>query len=236
MNIKHISFTLISSLLLSGCSMVSFFGPQDGPPKKPVDLSQVKNATPLPEPESKYGNQAHYCVLDQCYDVLPTSKGFVATGMASWYGTKFNHQLTSNGERYDMLKMTAANKTLPLPTYVRVTNLGNGRRVIVRVNDRGPFEKNRLIDLSYAAADKLGILPTGTAFVRVEALDPTKKYAANTLPIVTQKQLHYVQVAAFSVKDHAVALQQKLIAENHKSAKIVTAELNGKPLYKVYEA
>lgn len=226
--------SIIFTLLVSGCSLSPIFEKQDGAPQKPVDLSNVKNATPRPESKSLYGNNETYCVLDECYHVMPSSKGYVATGIASWYGTKFNHQLTSDGEKYEMLKMTAANKTLPLPTYVRVTNLENGKRVIVRVNDRGPFEKNRLIDLSYAAAYKLDMLPTGTALVKIEVLDPTKKYADNTLPISpAHKAMLYLQVGAFTIESHAETLKQRAIAVTQQPTKIFTTQANGKTLYHV---
>ena len=124
--------------------------------------------------KSRYGNPESYRQGGQTYHVLPTSAGYVADGWASWYGEDFHGRRTSSGEPYDMVAFTAAHRTLPLPTYVRVTSLENGRQVIVRVNDRGPFHdvERRIIDLSRAAAERLGILGTGVARVRIEALDP----------------------------------------------------------------
>lgn len=167
---------LIASLLflLSGCSTVSH---KDGPPNFRVDASKIPDAVPKDEPLSKYGNYHRYVVWGKVYHTLPTSHGYEEQGIASWYGTKFYKHHTSNGERYDYLAMTAAHKTLPLPTYVQVTNLKNGRQVIVKVNDRGPFSGDRLIDLSYAAALKLGMVGHGTAYVDVKAIDP-EEYAA----------------------------------------------------------
>ncbi|MGJ8522137.1 Endolytic peptidoglycan transglycosylase RlpA [Carnimonas sp. R-84981] len=144
----------------------------DAYPSEKRDLSEVKDAVPRVEPRSKGGNGPTYEVSGQTYRVMDNASGYNEVGLASFYGTKFDGYATSNGERYDMYGMSAAHKTLPLPTYVRVTNLANGRHVIVRVNDRGPFHSDRILDLSYAAAYKLGYLNQGTARVRVEAIDP----------------------------------------------------------------
>lgn len=157
------------AVLLSSCAM---FRHKDGPPNYYVDVSKIPNAVPKVEPRSKYGNLATYKVFGRRYYTLKSSKGYEAVGTASWYGTQFHTLRTSSGERYNMLGMTAAHKTLPLPTYVEVTNLRNKRTVIVKVNDRGPFSANRLIDLSYVAAKKLGMIGHGTATVRVKAIDP----------------------------------------------------------------
>ncbi len=159
---------LLFAVLLSSCSHVR----RDGPPNFYVDETKIPNAVPKAEPLAKYGNMKKYYVNGQCYRVMKTSKHYSATGIASWYGTMFHSRRTSSGEPYNMLAMTAAHKTLPLPTYVRVTNLNNHREIIVKVNDRGPFKSNRIIDLSYVAAKKLGMLGRGTAHVRVTAIDP----------------------------------------------------------------
>lgn len=164
------TFLLLSlMLLLSSCS---HFSRQDGPPNFYVDESRIPNPVPKPERLAKYGNMRSYVVFGKRYYVLPTSKHYTATGTASWYGTKFHARRTSSGERYNMLGMTAAHKTLPLPTYCYVTNLKNHRTIIVKVNDRGPFSGRRLIDLSYVAAKKLGMLGRGTTPVRIKAIDP----------------------------------------------------------------
>jgi rare lipoprotein A len=134
--------------------------------------SSSTGANPLPESKSRYGNPETYVVFGKRYSVLDTSAGFVEEGIASWYGEPFHGRRTSSGETYDMYTLTAAHKHLPLPTYALVTNLDNGRRIVVRVNDRGPFHEDRVIDLSYAAALELDMVGPGTARVNVRALDP----------------------------------------------------------------
>ncbi len=133
----------------------------------------VPDAVPRIEPRSRYGNPPFYDVFGQRYYVLSSSAAYVERGVASWYGPGFHKIRTSTREPYDMYGMTAAHRTLPLPAYVRVTNLQNGRSVVVRVNDRGPFVGNRIIDLSYTAAAKLDMLRDGTAMVEVRSIDPT---------------------------------------------------------------
>jgi rare lipoprotein A len=160
---------LIMMALLSSCSHMS---KKDGPPNYYVDVSKIPNAVPKPEPLSKYGNMRSYSVFGKRYYPLKSSNHFEQVGVASWYGTKFHSRRTSSGEPYDMLAMTAAHKTLPLPTYVEVTNLRNNKKIIVKVNDRGPFASSRIIDLSYVAARKLEIVGHGTSHVRLRAIDP----------------------------------------------------------------
>ena len=160
---------LIMIALLCSCTHMS---KKDGPPNYYVDVSKIPNAVPKPERLSKYGNMRVYRVFGKNYYPLRASDNYNQVGIASWYGTKFHSRRTSSGEPYDMLAMTAAHKTLPLPTYVEVTNLKNQRKIIVKVNDRGPFMSNRLIDLSYVAARKLNIVGHGTAYVRVKAINP----------------------------------------------------------------
>lgn len=143
-----------------------------GPGAPPVDVSQLPEPVPKIEPRSRYGNKSPYTVLGRTYTVLPSAKGYVERGIASWYGNKFHGYMTSSFEPYDMYKFTAAHKSLPLPSWARVTNLENGKSVVVRINDRGPFHDNRLIDLSYAAAVKIGVWPKGTGLVEVRALMP----------------------------------------------------------------
>ena len=144
----------------------------DGAPEIPPDVANLPEPVPHPEPLSRYGNRSPYVVLDKNYTVLPSAAGYLERGIASWYGTKFDGRPTSSFEPYDMYQFTAAHRTLPLPSYARVTNLENGRSVIVRINDRGPFHEGRLIDLSYAAAIKLGVNVHGTAQVEVRGIDP----------------------------------------------------------------
>ena len=142
------------------------------PSEAPPAPQSVPDVVPRVEPRSRNGNPPFYDVLGKRYFVLSSSVGYVERGVASWYGPGFHKVRTSTGETYDMYGMTAAHKTLPLPAYVRVTNLQNGRSVVVRVNDRGPFVGNRIIDLSYTAASKLDMLRNGTAMVEVRSLDP----------------------------------------------------------------
>ncbi len=147
-------------------------GEADGGPAIPPDISHLIEPVPTGEPPARYGNRSPYTVLGKEYHVLPSAEGYVARGIASWYGNKFHGRATSSLEPYDMYQFTAAHKSLPLPSHVRVTNLENGRSVVVRVNDRGPFHEDRLIDLSYAAAVKLGVHVHGTAPVEIRALQP----------------------------------------------------------------
>lgn len=150
--------------------------PDDG---RILDPDNIPDAVPKLEPRTAAGNKSPYTVLGETYQVMPQSNGYTAVGKASWYGKKFHGYKTSNGEIYDLYKMTAAHRTLPIPSYVRVTNLSNNRTAIVRVNDRGPFHSERIMDLSYAAAVKLDIVRTGTATVRIEAIDPSNYHYAS---------------------------------------------------------
>lgn len=176
---------------------------RDGAPKKQGFLN-FKEAKPTKEPLSRYGNPVEYKVDGTKYQVMRNTTRYKARGIASWYGTKFHKQRTSSGEPYDMYVMSAAHKTLPLPTYVRVKNLNNGKVAVVRVNDRGPFHSNRIIDLSYAAALKLGVFPKGTAPVEVEALAGPAGQAK-----------YYIQAGAFSSSALANQFKAKLARVSH---------------------
>lgn len=145
---------------------------KDSGPDKPVSVTHIGEPVPTVEPRTRAGNSSPYKVLGKTYHVLQKPEGYKARGVASWYGRKFHGRRTANGEIYDMYAMTAAHTTLPIPSYVRVTNLVNKRSIIVRINDRGPFHGNRIIDLSYTAAKKLGFENVGTAKVEVEYIDP----------------------------------------------------------------
>jgi rare lipoprotein A len=162
---------LLLLVLLSGCSSTADKG---WAAKDLPDPSSIPDAVPKVEPKSKYGNPASYVVFGKRYHTKSSSKGYVERGVASWYGPDFHGRKTSSGERYDMYAMTAAHKTLPLPTYARVTNLKNGRTAVVKINDRGPFHGDRIIDLSYSAARKLGVVAKGTGMVEVRAVDPSR--------------------------------------------------------------
>jgi rare lipoprotein A len=180
-------------LSLAGCGG-RIVSERDGPGEH-RDVSRVPDAVPRVEPHSRGGNPVSYVVFGKRYHTLKTSSGFVERGIASWYGKKFHGRKTSNGETYDMYTMTAAHKRLPLPTYVEVVNLENGRSVVVRVNDRGPFHENRVIDLSYAAASRIGMLGKGTALVEVRAIDPR---APQRPPLVVASRSPTVETAAAS--------------------------------------
>jgi rare lipoprotein A len=190
---------------------------QDGAPKHPLPFF-FQALLPKSEPMSRYGNPESYMVSGRAYKIMRSSSGYKAKGMASWYGTKFHKQRTSSGEKYNMYAMTAAHRTLPIPSYIRVKNLNNGRTAIVRVNDRGPFHSNRLLDLSYGAARYLGVMPKGTAMVEIESIAPK-----------SQKQAHvaryYIQAGAFQSTKFATILKNKvkkvttapiLIEKHHK--------------------
>ncbi len=186
-HIRIICIVLLSTIYIGACT--NPYTVKDSAPKKPTRIDRSEKVIPKVEPKSKYGNPKSYVVFGKRYFTLPSSKGYVEQGIASWYGTKFHGRRTSSGETYDMYAMTAAHKTLPLPTYARVTNKKNGRSIIVRINDRGPFHDNRIIDLSYAAATKLGIVTMGTGLVEVRAIDPraSQTAVANTKEDVKQQ-------------------------------------------------
>lgn len=170
--LKRSVLIVLSGLVISACSLNTgrYHQSQDSAPGRLPTAAELQNAVPVQEPYSNQGN-SDYQVLGQSYQVLASAKGFTERGLASWYGNKFHGHLTSNGEYYDMYSMTAAHKQLPLPSYVRVTNLANQKTVVVRVNDRGPFHPDRVIDLSFAAAYKLDMLDDGTAPVKIEAIN-----------------------------------------------------------------
>lgn len=184
---------------------------RDAAPVTPRDVSNVPEAVPKPEALARYGNHSPYSVLGRTYTVLPTASGYVERGIASWYGVKFHGRLTSSREPYDIYQMTAAHKTLPLPSYVRVTNLETGKALTVRVNDRGPFHENRIIDLSYAAAVQLGIQAKGTGLVEVRAIDPAHPEQDSTA-VRPSIGLHrvYVQVGAYNDRDNARRMKNRL--------------------------
>lgn len=243
---KAMYLTLFSALLLQACSSSSsrYQINQDHGPSAPVDVEHIKDAVPKAEPRSKYGNPKNYKVLGKWYSVKESSAGYNEKGIASWYGKKFHGHRTSSGETYDMYAMTAAHKALPLPSYVRVTHLENGRSVIVKVNDRGPFHDNRIIDLSYSAAKKLGITTTGTGAVEVVALDPetfqqNKPYQPNierasalsTYPAKSDYKL-YLQAGAFASRQNANKLQKRLSAM-FKAQQIHSDFASDKNVYRV---
>ncbi|OEF26279.1 septal ring lytic transglycosylase RlpA family protein [Vibrio rumoiensis] len=195
--------------LLVGCSSSSsddrYKLTDDVAPKDPMSVVNIEDAHPRYEPFSRSGNR-DYTLRGKDYKIVKDPTGFTQTGYASWYGKKFHGHLTSNGEVYDMYSMSAAHKTLPIPSYVKVTNTANGKTVIVRVNDRGPFHDGRIIDLSYAAAYKIGVYQNGTAPVKIEYINvpPTK------LDLAYSKEEYLIQVAAVTDPEKARTLAIKL--------------------------
>jgi len=169
----HLIMACMAGLLLISCSgeQKKEPGPGDGPSTSGLKASDVKDAVPRAEPLSRYGNHSPYEVFGKKYTVMQSNQDYHERGVASWYGSKFHGRRTSSGEPYDMHLATAAHKSLPLPTYAEVTNLDNGRKVIVKINDRGPFKNGRLIDMSYGAALRLDMIATGTARVDVRVID-----------------------------------------------------------------
>lgn len=224
---------LALSVLLAACA-----GPRsvrgDGA-GRPIDVSTIADAVPRVEAKSRSGNPASYTVFGRTYHVLESSQGYVERGVASWYGRKFHGNRTSSGEIYNMYAMTAAHKTLPLPSYARVTNLQNGRSVVVKINDRGPFHDNRLLDLSYAAATKLGIRGKGTGLVEVRVIDPRHpQQQARERPAQRPgAEGVYIQVGAFGSRQNAERLRRELSA--HAIAQVRVESDRGGPntLYRV---
>jgi rare lipoprotein A len=228
-----VNFVFATTSLLTSCNTTTTpeaanIQIQDSAPTKQIDVSKIKDAVPKKEAKSQYGNPSYYTVNGQRYYVLTTASGYDKKGTASWYGSKFHGQLTSTREPYDMFAMTAASPELPLPTYVQVTNLKNGKKVIVKVNDRGPFEKGRVIDLSYAAAKKLGYTDAGTAQVQVKVIDPDLWYAHNT------KKAIYIQAGVFASLDNALTFEKHLKTLTTAKIKINKDKKPGKSsVYKV---
>jgi rare lipoprotein A len=221
----------------------------------PPAAESVPDVVPRVEPRSRKGNPPFYDVFGKRYFVLSSSVGYVERGVASWYGPGFHNVRTAIGETYDMYAMTAAHKTLPLPAFVRVTNLQNGRSIVVRVNDRGPFVGNRIIDLSYTAASKLGMLRNGTAMVEVRSLDAapaleppvtasTAEAAAPTqappesasdvtvVPVPAPSSL-FIQAGAFSDPKNAERLVQKLRGGGYGKVFVRDNEIAGRRMYRV---
>ena len=210
---------------------------RSAPPPPPANLDAIPDPVPRAEPRSARGNPVSYEVFGKRYHVLASSEGYKERGVASWYGPDFHARPTSSGEPYDMYAMTAAHKTLPIPAYARVTNLSNGRSVVVRINDRGPFVANRIIDLSYTAAHKLDMWRAGTAFVEVEVLTPggPAGMARDITPPATTSLTGptlYLQVGAFGVADNAARLADRLRAAGIGNVG-VTGPIGTPPLHRV---
>tara|TARA_R110001583_G_scaffold39415_5_gene126324 strand:+ start:6085 stop:6945 length:861 start_codon:yes stop_codon:yes gene_type:complete len=180
----------------------------DGAPLVRLDPATIVDATPRHEPIRASGNTSPYVVNGKEYTLLADHRRYKERGIASWYGTKFDGHATSNGETYSLYDMSAAHRTLPIPVYVKVTNLRNGRTAVVRVNDRGPFHSDRIMDLSYAAAVKLGFSDQGTAPVEIEIIDTDNSHVVSG----TEATRYYLQVGAFKQLSSATELQRNLSA------------------------
>ncbi|WP_343162703.1 septal ring lytic transglycosylase RlpA family protein [Oleiagrimonas sp. C23AA] len=207
-----------------------------GPDGKHVDVFKLPVPVPHAEPRSRYGNKSPYTVLGHTYRVLRSARGYDEKGIASWYGNKFHGYMTSSLEPYDMYKFTAASKVLPLPTWARVTNLANGKSIIVRVNDRGPFVANRLIDLSYAAAVRIGIWPKGTGLVEVQALDPRHPKELPAPEAVTHTAAAHpiwLQVGAFSNRANAERVAAQLRSARLAPVQVSTVSVHGRTVTRV---
>ena len=202
-------------------------------PSQAAGAAQTPDAVPRVEPRSRYGNPPFYEVFGKRYYVLSSSSAYVERGVASWYGPGFHKVRTSTGESYDMYGMTAAHKTLPLPAYVRVTNLQNGRSAVVRVNDRGPFVGNRIIDLSYTAAVKLDMLRNGTAMVEVRAIDPSVPAGATAPAAPPLDTSLFVQAGAFADPANALRLAARLQGGGYGKVFVRDDLIAGRKMYRV---
>ncbi|MGH8107223.1 MAG: septal ring lytic transglycosylase RlpA family protein [Arenimonas sp.] len=219
------------------------YAPQlsDSAPVSAIDVDKLIEPAPKQEPLARYGNKSPYTVLGKTYYVLDRSKHFEQHGIASWYGQKFNGRKTSSGEIYSICEFTAAHKTLPLPSYVRVTNTRNGKSVVVRVNDRGPFHEGRIIDLSYVAAIRIGLDKTGTAPVHVELLDGSdfKDGGSDEKPRRDDRSRSAngdevsLQFGSFADKDNAKRLQDRLRDADIDNVELDKADVQGKAVWRV---
>ncbi len=242
---KHVIgfFLFILMLALTACSsttssMRRYPLRYDKPPTFRINANKIPNAVPKAEPLSKRGNPKSYVVFGHRYYVMKNANGYHAKGIASWYGMKFHRFQTANGDIYNVAGMTAAHKTLPLPTYLQVTNLHNGKKIIVKVNDRGPFVGNRLIDLSYAAAKKLDMTGSGTAPVYIRAITPgVTRLAANTHAKTTSslpnKTKPYIHIGLF--KQHAQAQELAVLVKHwtHSPVKVEKTPIHHRLYYRV---
>ena len=209
---------------------------RDGGPDAPaIDVSKLVEPTPKSEPRARYGNKSPYSVLGKTYTVMPDAHKYVERGTASWYGNKFHGYMTSSLEPYDMYQFSAAHKTLPLPSYVRVTNLENGKSVVVRVNDRGPFHDGRVIDLSYAAAVRIGVWPKGTGMVEVRALDVSNQEPKplSAVPATDKNSRVFVQLGAFADRSNAQGIVQRIAQAGLGRASIVTTRIDSREIHRV---
>lgn len=219
-------FIVLAVLVLASCAREV----RDGAPARGLDPALIKRPNPAPEPRSAYGNHSPYTVLGKTYHVLPSASGYRERGTASWYGTKFHGRSTSSGEPYDLYQLTAAHRSLPLPTWVEVTRLDTGKTITVRVNDRGPFHPDRIIDLSWAAARELGMDHLGTAPVEVRAITFGDGHGTSPRPASLPV---YIQAGAFSEKARAKNLERELRRAGLKPVSISRARTRAGRLWRV---
>lgn len=246
---KRIVAALVIALLAAGCATAPRKATQGEAPKKPSyysddgppdaipdNLASIPNAVPRDEPFHRYANRP-YTVFGHTYVPVVNKETYRQRGSASWYGKKFQGQKTASGEPYDMFAMTAAHPTLPIPSYARVTNVKTGQWVVVRINDRGPFHSNRVIDLSYAAAARIGVAGPGSALVDVErvfespeprsetaaVLSPAVQIAVETPVVVEEAAGLWLQLGAFSSRDGAESFRDHAARElswNHEPVQV----------------
>ncbi|MCI0732234.1 MAG: septal ring lytic transglycosylase RlpA family protein [Methylococcaceae bacterium] len=230
---------LVACLVIHGCAGTnhsirkSSHAQRDGAPDNPIDVDKVPDPIPRHEAKSKSGNPSSYVVWGKRYYVMHEARDFVQRGLASWYGTKFHGRRTSSGEPYDMYAMTAAHKTLPLPCYLQVKNLENGRSIVVRVNDRGPFHDHRIVDLSYTAAKKLDIVRTGTGYVEIRNITPPRQTVPVTIVRRTDSTKLYVQIGAFKNRANADKLLSSIDRPWLPDTRIKAGTLDREPVYRV---
>jgi len=242
-------FLLFPLLIASGCASVQqWIGADasvdevasaseevpDGPPLiASIDVASIPEPKAQPEPLAQYGNPESYEVDGVTYRVEPVGAGFTELGTASWYGRKFHGQLTSSGEPFDMFQFTAAHKTMPIPAWIRVTNVENDQSLVVRVNDRGPFKEDRVLDLSWAAAERLGFADQGTVKVRYEVLTvPTSDAALIANPLAKPAQAIF-QVTAVSTEIQAQKVAEQIRRAVPEDQATVRVESNGTGLFRV---
>lgn len=212
-------FLCLLPLLIVGCNAISPGQQQDSAPADRLDPDTIEDAIPRDDLITRAGNTSPYTVLGKTYTVMDRGDNYIERGVASWYGTKFHGRPTANGEKYSLYAMTAAHRSLPIPSYVKITNLQNGRTAVVRVNDRGPFHSERIIDLSYAAAVKLGYAEQGTARVEVEIID-TRSISTASSSLASANASYYLQVGAFSDKSRAEGIVRQLQTQFEQSVTV----------------
>lgn len=221
---RHLIILLagLALLALGGCGKYSPF-PQHIYSTPPTTKSGTTKRTSSPKTKP-------YTVMGKTYYPLKSAQGYDEVGKASWYGKDFHGNKTANGEVYNMYGVTAAHKTLPLGTQVRVTNLENDRSVVLRINDRGPFVQGRILDLSYGAAKKLGTVEAGVAKVRIAAIGsgPVTRTASKTTKGL---KYYHVRVGAFAVRDNAEQVHRQLLAQGYTNANIATISRDGRVLH-----